>query len=89
MKSVSIEVFGKVQGVWFRGSTVRKAKGLGITGFVCNQSDGSVYMEAHGSEEAIRQLSAWCAEGPPHARVDKITINDIAFASTNEFVIRR
>ena len=48
-----IKVFGKVQGVGFRYYTQRKAVELGITGFVQNRPDGSVYIEAEGEEEDL------------------------------------
>ena len=35
-------VTGRVQGVWFRGSTRGEAQRLGITGHAVNRPDGSV-----------------------------------------------
>ena len=89
MTSVGITVLGRVQGVWFRASTERKARGLDITGFVCNQSDGSVYIEAHGSESAIRAFIAWCHNGPPHASVTNVEVSPIESSSSDAFVIKR
>jgi acylphosphatase len=48
MHHYQITVSGKVQGVWFRKSTQDKARELGLRGFVRNQPDGSVYIEASG-----------------------------------------
>jgi len=59
-----IHVTGRVQGVGFRYSTVREAKRRGITGFVKNQYDGSVYIEAEGSQEQLLDLVEWCRRGP-------------------------
>ena len=89
MKSVSIDVFGKVQGVWFRASTQRKARELAITGFVKNNSDGSVHIEAHGSEEAIAALERWCALGPRHAQVDMVKSEEALPSLYHDFEIRR
>jgi acylphosphatase len=74
MKRVSILVKGKVQGVFYRASTVTKAKQLGVKGFVCNEPDGSVYIEAEGDEEKLNELIAWCRVGPPRARVDEVIV---------------
>ena len=49
IKHFDITVQGKVQGVWFRDSTMKEAKRLGINGFVRNEPDGSVYVEAEGA----------------------------------------
>jgi acylphosphatase len=63
---------GRVQGVWFRGSTRRQATGLGVTGWVRNRTDGSVEVLAEGPEEAVRKLSTWCHQGPSGARVTRV-----------------
>ncbi|MBL9119910.1 MAG: acylphosphatase [Phycisphaerae bacterium] len=44
---------GRVQGVGFRATTAHCARGLAISGFVCNQSDGSVLCVAEGRLEDI------------------------------------
>jgi len=59
-----IHVTGRVQGVGFRYSTLREAKRRGITGFVKNQYDGSVYIEAEGSQEELLDFVEWCRNGP-------------------------
>jgi acylphosphatase len=65
-------VHGRVQGVWFRDSTRREAKRLGITGYAINLPDGDVEVLASGSAEAITKLAAWLQEGPPMARVTRV-----------------
>ncbi len=59
-----IHVKGRVQGVGFRYSAVREARSRGITGFVKNQYDGSVYIEAEGSQEQLLEFVEWCRRGP-------------------------
>ena len=71
-KTIAIEVYGKVQGVWFRASTKSKAEELGIVGTVQNRLDGSVYIEALGPVETLDVFQAWCKIGPEFARVDRI-----------------
>lgn len=50
---VNISVSGRVQKIGFRYSTLEVANQLGIAGFVQNQPDGSVYIEAEGPEESV------------------------------------
>jgi acylphosphatase len=65
-------VSGKVQGVWFRGSTQSQAVALGITGHARNLPDGSVEVLACGEAPAVEKLQAWLWQGPPSARVDDV-----------------
>lgn len=57
-----IHFSGRVQGVGFRYTAQYAAQALGITGWVHNEWDGSVLMEAQGTEaeigEMIRQINA-------------------------------
>lgn len=71
---LNIRVYGQVQGVFFRQSSIDKAKQLGITGFARNEPDGTVYIEAEGSEEALEQFQNWCREGSSSARVDDVSV---------------
>jgi len=65
-------ISGRVQGVFFRESTRRRAEPLGLTGHAINLSDGRVEVLAHGEPDALSQLENWLQNGPPAARVDKI-----------------
>lgn len=67
-----IEVYGIVQGVFFRSGAEQKAFSLGIRGWVKNRRDGSVEILAEGEREALEALLGWCRKGPPTARVDRI-----------------
>ena len=89
MKHVKIRVHGKVQGVYFRASTMDTALELGITGFVRNEPDGSVYIEAEGSPEAVEGLIIWCNTGPPRARVEKVEITEGDPVHFGRFELRR
>lgn len=71
MKTFSVRVSGKVQGVFFRASARERAQSLGITGFVRNEPDGSVYIEAQGEEDALDEFLQWCHRGPANASVQK------------------
>jgi len=76
MKHLAIHVTGNVQGVFYRASTVEKARTLGLKGFVQNEPDGSVYIEAEGDDGALQSLLAWCRQGPPRARVSDVTATE-------------
>lgn len=67
---------GEVQGVSFRKSTRRVAEELQVTGWVRNLSGGEVQACIEGPRPAVAQLTEWCIQGPPRARVDEILIRE-------------
>jgi acylphosphatase len=69
-----IRIIGEVQGVFFRKSTVQKAKELDIKGWVRNEPDGSVLAEIEGHQQAVTVMEAWLKMGPENARVEKLII---------------
>jgi len=71
---VRVRVEGLVQGVWFRASTQREAQSFEITGWVRNEPDGAVLLEAEGRPEALEELLSWLRDGPPQARVDAMDV---------------
>lgn len=81
-KHVFIE--GKVQGVFFRDSTRRKAGELGVEGWVRNLPDGRVEGLFEGSNDAVEALIAWCHEGPPTANVERVQIQEADEGATVE-----
>lgn len=89
MKHISIHVIGKVQGVFFRASTKEKADALGIKGFVRNEWDGSVYIEAEGEEDLLNQFTAWCRQGPSRAKVEEAIIREGQLKNFSRFEIQR
>lgn len=76
VQSFHIHITGKVQGVFFRQSTRQEALRLGISGFVRNESDGSVFIEAVGESEAMQAFVQWCHRGSAHARVKTVQIRE-------------
>lgn len=75
-KHFNITVKGKVQGVFYRASTEKKANELRVKGTVKNLPNGDVYIEAEGDEENLSNFLAWCKQGPSQARVAKIEVNE-------------
>jgi len=71
-----VEVYGRVQGVWFRGSTERRARALGLAGWVRNRADGSVEAVFEGSQSAVDAALAFCREGPRGARVERVEVSE-------------
>lgn len=76
-----------MQGVWFRKSTLEQAFSSGVKGFVRNEPDGSVYIEAEGNSEQLQQFIDWCRKGPELARVDKLEATEGAVVDFIEFEI--
>jgi acylphosphatase len=74
MKTLHLEIHGRVQGVFFRDSMRREAQRLAITGWVRNRSDGSVEAAVQGESAAVDAIVRWSHQGPPHARVERIEI---------------
>jgi acylphosphatase len=71
-KQLQMVVHGMVQGVYFRASTQREARRIGITGWVKNRGDGAVEIVAEGEEDAVKDLLAWAQHGPSTARVEGV-----------------
>lgn len=86
---VLARVTGEVQGVTYRASARREARCLGLTGWVRNEADGSVLIEVEGEAEAVRTFLAWCAQGPPGARVAAVETRDADPVGYEEFTIER
>jgi acylphosphatase len=74
MRHVNIKIFGEVQGVGFRDAAYWKARKAQIAGFVMNEPDGSVYVEAEGDEDALKEFVTWCEKGPFPAKVEKVEV---------------
>jgi acylphosphatase len=89
LKTVSILIQGKVQGVWYRQSSKEKALSLGIGGSVSNQPDGSVSITATGTAEQLNEFIAWCRQGPPRALVIHVDVKELPQQIFEGFEIRR
>ncbi|MFQ5855069.1 MAG: acylphosphatase [Anaerolineae bacterium] len=69
-----VYIEGRVQGVYFRDTTRRRALALGITGWVRNLIDGRVEAVFEGEENAVRQMVAFARQGPPGAVVTHVDV---------------
>jgi acylphosphatase len=66
------QVFGKVQGVFFRHSARLEAKRLRLRGFARNLPDGSVEVIAQGADAELDAMRQWLHRGPRGARVEAV-----------------
>ena len=87
-KALMIIVSGKVQGVGFRYSALKKANELGIKGYIRNKSDGTVYIEIEGEPETLDFFIVWCKNGPSWAQVNDVYYEDIPLSSFVNFEIK-
>ena len=83
----NIVIQGWVQGVGFRYAARKIAFQFGITGFVRNLPDGSVYIEAEGSEEQVKEFITWCHTGPARAQIRSVAIEDGSLSGFGDFII--
>jgi acylphosphatase len=67
-------VSGRVQMVFFRQSTHQTAREHGLAGWVRNLPDGRVEAIFEGGEPHVRELIAWCHQGPPAAQVERVEV---------------
>ena len=82
-----IRITGRVQGVGFRWRAAHEAWKTGITGFVKNMSDGSVYIEAEGFSDQLNAFVAWCRKGPGIGFVDNVEVDSYPPVNFRDFTI--
>ena len=73
-KQIVLKIYRKVQGVFFRDGSRRKARELNLSGFASNEPDGTVRVIAEGEEEELKEFIKWCKNGSDHAKVEKMDI---------------
>ena len=71
-----LAISGRVQGVGFRFYMERKARELGIFGWVRNRRDGSVESVVHGEPGAVETIIEWARRGPSSAVVAEVKVSD-------------
>jgi acylphosphatase len=70
-----VRVSGHVQGVGYRDACVRRARTLGITGWVRNRMDGSVEMMLLSSQKPLADMCQWLRHGISAARVEDLEVS--------------
>lgn len=81
--SVILTIHGRVQDVGFRYFVMQKAELFGISGWVKNQPDGNVYVEAEGETDQLELFITYCKQGPSHAWVENV---DVQYCPVQDFV---
>lgn len=81
-------ISGRVQGVYFRQSTARRAAELGVDGWVRNLDDGRVEAVFEGTPAQVRAALEYVRRGPERARVDAVEISRESADGEHGFTIR-
>lgn len=81
------EFYGAVQGVGFRYRAYHAANLYGVTGWVRNCGDGSVEMEAEGTEDSINSMILSIEKGR-FILIENMRVKDIPLAGGSSFEIR-
>ena len=85
MKHLDIKIYGQVQGVSFRYYAKEQGTNLGLTGFVRNEADESLYIEVEGEPDILKKFIDWCYKGPVLASVEKVEIKEGKIRGYKEF----
>ena len=80
-------VKGRVQGVFFRDSTRKVARSLGLSGHAINLPDGDVEVMVFGDAARIDELESWLQAGPPLSRVIAVHSASTEFEERDSFEI--
>jgi acylphosphatase len=89
LRTISITISGKVQGVFYRQSAREKAVIIGVKGKVMNLPNGDVQIIASGTKEQLDKLLKWCKQGPPKAIVSDVTSHELPLQQFDSFYIER
>jgi acylphosphatase len=87
LKTVTVRIEGRVQGVYYRAWTEQSARHLNLDGWVRNRRDGSVEAVFAGPEAQVDEMLRRCAEGPPDAEVTSVTVTDEGGAPPSGFSV--
>ena len=83
-----ITVYGRVQGVGYRYWVVKTANELAINGYVKNNIDGTVFIEAEGNESELSKFVSLCNIGPGWSHVERVVSSAYPTRGFNEFRIK-
>jgi DNA ligase D-like protein (predicted 3'-phosphoesterase) len=86
--AIRAQVSGEVQGVGFRDATVRRARELGVAGWVRHGEPEMVLVHAEGGPRKVDELVTFLREGPSAARVGGVEIDPVPVEGHEQFAIR-
>jgi acylphosphatase len=73
-----------VQGVYYRGTAVSRAREMGISGYARNLPDGRVEVLAQGEEGVVAAFIRWLWVGSSAAKVTGVEVCDAPQAQSRE-----
>ncbi|WP_226579144.1 acylphosphatase [Halobacillus litoralis] len=86
MENNQIIVYGHVQGVGFRAAAKQIADRSGIFGWVKNQPDGTVLIEAEGEKDQLHQFLTKIDQGPtPFSKVESMDVSSKSIKGYDKF----
>jgi acylphosphatase len=74
-------VGGRVQGVFYRATTARRAHELAISGYARNLPDGRVEVLACGEDDAVHSFVNWLWIGSSASKVTSVEVADAGMDS--------
>ena len=81
-------VRGRVQGVFFRDTTRRRAAESGASGWVTNRADGAVEAVFEGDADAVERMVRFASEGPRGAKIEEVEVSEEEPEGLSGFEIR-
>lgn len=81
-------VSGRVQGVFFRDTTRRRAEAAGVAGWVGNRADGAVEAVFEGDPAAVEEMVEFCRRGPGRAEVASVEVEEEQPEGLSGFEVR-
>ena len=87
---LNITLFGNVQGVFLRRTIKHEAGRRGIFGFVRNDADGTVHIEAEGDPEVLKNFISWLKQGGGEGdyQIKEVESEEGTFQGFQEFVVK-
>ena len=83
-----VVVHGRVQGVFFRESTRRRADAAGVAGWVANRADGTVEAFFEGEPDDVDVLVDYVRHGPSGAEVERVDVDEAEPEGLTGFDVR-
>lgn len=87
-RAIRAVLAGAVQGVGFREAALRRARQLGVEGWVRNADDRTVLVHAEGASGAVDELIAFLRSGPRGAAVTGVQIDAARVEGHEQFAVR-
>lgn len=84
--STDFEIFGKVQGVFFRKYTQKEATCLNLVGWCMNTEHDTVAGQLQGTEKSVKKMKEWLTKtGSPKSKILKAEFKEEKEITAMEF----